>query len=285
MTKKILISGGSSQVAHYLREYIDFDSVGRSASDKYRWDMNDEPPEIPIEKYVAYINLGAMSSPAECELDPNECLSVNYLSLVNFCERFLQRNPRLRIIQAGSCEQIGNLYNKVVAPQDYHEQQPYNMYGISKKNAADYIRYLRGRGFNASNLILYNHDSKYRRGDYFLRKVVDCIVNDKDLVLGDLNKYRDFSHSHDVARAFVCALDKDFFELPVGSGYACHLEEVVRATAEHLGKPNYPYTINKVVRTDPYVYCANISRTMLTLEWEPTYSLQDIIDDLASAHN
>jgi GDPmannose 4,6-dehydratase len=125
----------------------------------------------------------------------------------------LARDLELRVLTVASPEIFGDAG---VSPQtEQSPRRPGSPYGVAKLASHELVRVMReGDGLHASSAITYNHESPRRPERFVTRKITRTAAAIKlgmqdELVLGDLNAKRDWSHASDVVRGLALMLDRD----------------------------------------------------------------------------
>lgn len=126
---------------------------------------------------------------------------------------------------------------------------PINPYGIQKSLELIKCRYLVQQGFKIFHPIMFNHESIYRKENYFTKKALNHILaikaNKKQETLFFYNSgsSRDFSYANSFIEAMLIAMNSRLIGDEVfGSGINLTILEFI----EHsLGYLDIPYTIKK----------------------------------------
>lgn len=108
----------------------------------------------------------------------------------------------------------------------------------------------------------------------------------RPLTFEDGNQRRDFVHVRDVARAFRLALEKPAAagqSINIGSGSSCAIRDVAQLLAGAMDVPHLQPEILNKARSGDIRHCfADIAKARELLGYQPRYSLEDSLAELAS---
>lgn len=126
---------------------------------------------------------------------------------------------------------------------------PINPYGIQKSLELIKCRYLVQQGFRIFHPIMFNHESVYRKENYFTKKALNHLLalkaNQKQETLFFYNSgsSRDFSHANCFIEAMLIAMKTGLIGDEVfGSGINVTILEFIEHSLRYL---DIPYTIKK----------------------------------------
>ena len=211
----------------------------------YHGDMTDSSSLISILNKVKpneIYNLAAQSHVQVSFEIPEYTANSDAIGVLRLLEAVRSANliNKTKIYQASTSE----LYGKVrEIPQN--EKTPFyprSPYGVAKQYAYWIIvNYREAYKFFACNGILFNHESPLRGETFVTRKITIGLSRiklglQKDLVLGNLNAKRDWSHAKDYAEAMwkMMQLKKpDDFVIATGKQYS--VRDFVNISAKNLG--------------------------------------------------
>ena len=181
-----------------------------------------------------------------------------------------------------------------VSPQDEDApRRPQSPYGVAKLAAHELVRVLRDRfGLHASSVITYNHESPRRPERFVTRKVTRGVAaialgREQELVLGDLDARRDWSHAADVVRGLVLAARHDEpGDYVLASGVARTVRELVAAAFAAAG-----VDADGRVRVDESfvrppegtVMVGDASRARAVLGWAPEVPFDALVREMVEA--
>lgn len=314
MTKRALITGLTGQDGSYLAEYLlskgyevhgtirrhsvseNQDSRIAAIQDRvktYYADLLDVPSIIkaihssqPDEIY----NLGAMSHVRISSDIPSFTIQTNGLAVLHLLEAYRMFSPKAKFYQASSSEMFGNSVDEDGTQRLTTPMNPVSPYGCSKLLAYNLVRHYRNAyGLHASNGILFNHESPRRGSNFVTNKVVKTAVEIKkgvkdNLVLGNLDSYRDWGHSKDYVKAMNMILNHDSpDDFIVSTGVTKSVRELCEYVFQKLDLDYRDYVKQdpKFARPEELKYLKGDStRTRTLLGWEPEYTFETMLDEM-----
>ena len=219
--------------------------------------------------------------------------------------RLLSLEKKTRFYQASTSEMFG-LVEGNEPLNELSRFYPRSPYGAAKLYAHWIaVNYREAYGIFASSGILFNHESP-RRGETFVtRKIVSAakrIVSGEQpvLFLGNLDAIRDWGHAKDYVEGMWRILqhsEPDDFVL--ATGQAISVREFAEKVFEKVGKQIFwegtgvnevgkSATGQIVIKIDPRYFrptevpflLGDASKARKLLGWEPTFSIDDLIDDM-----
>jgi GDPmannose 4,6-dehydratase len=145
---------------------------------------------------------------------PQFTAQTNALGVLNVLEAYRRSCPTAKFYQASSSEMFGSSVDADGFQRETTPMTPVSPYGCTKVFGYNIVRnYRNAYKLHASNGILFNHESPRRGSNFVTNKVVKSAVEiylgqRKDLVLGNLDAYRDWGHSKDYVRAMHLILQQ-----------------------------------------------------------------------------
>lgn len=264
-------------------------------------------------------NLGAQSHVAVSFESPEYTADVNGLGTLRLLEgiRFLGMEKTCRFYQASTSELYGLVQE--IPQKETTPFYPRSPYAVSKLYAYWItVNYREAYGLFACNGILFNHESK-RRGETFVtrkitREMTRIVTGLNDCIhLGNLEAMRDWGHARDYVQMQWLMLQQDVpRDFVIATGRQASVRDFLQKTATRLGVeigwsgegvsevgmvvavtgPAAEHvTVGAViVRIDPRYYRPSEVSTLLgdpnlarhQLGWEPTTSLDSMIDEMVS---
>ena len=219
--------------------------------------------------------------------------------------RLLGLEKKTRFYQASTSEMFGLAEGNepLTEKSRFYPRSPY---GAAKLYAHWItVNYREAYGIFASSGILFNHESP-RRGETFVtRKIVNAakkIVSGSQsaLFLGNLDAIRDWGHAKDYVEGMWRILqhtEPDDFVLATGK--AITVREFAEKVFEKVGMPikwegdglnevGKNSSGDEVIKIDPKYFrptevpflLGDASKAKKLLGWEPTFSLDDLIEDM-----
>lgn len=257
-----------------------------------------------LKKYrpEKFFNAAAQSHVATSFKQPELTFQVNTIGVLNILEAIKNESPETKLIQFCTSEMWGNNIDEDKMQRETTRFEPRSPYAVSKLAAFDLIRtYRDAYGLFACSSICHNHTGP-RRGDNFVEKKIinwvsdrnylldvpesgaDAVLHTGTLKLGNINTYRDFTHSKDCVRAIFMMSEmekpKDYV---IASGRATCIKDILSYVFSKYGK-NY----EDFIEIDPQFYrpaevdylCGDSSLIRNELGWEPQYTLEDILTEM-----
>lgn len=255
-------------------------------------------------------NLGAQSHVHVSFETPEYTANADALGTLRILEaiRILGLSKKVKFYQATSSEIFGNTPH---SPQDENTPFfPVSPYATAKVYAYWITKnYRDAYGIFASNGILFNHESP-RRGETFVtRKITRAVARIKyglqsTLYLGNLYAKRDWGHAKDYVKAMWMILN---YEKPddfvVATGHSITVKEFCERAFYYAGisikwkysgidEIGFDEETGKVmVKIDPRYFrpnevhnlCGNPEKAYKLLGWQPTYTLNELIQEMVQA--
>ena len=227
MARRALITGITGQDGFYLAELLlregyqvfgmlrpggepDFERIAplKDRITFFEGELTDQASVVRLVEQAApdeLYNLAGNSFVPDSWRNPEETADVMAVGVVRLLEAIRAVNPAIRFCQAGSSEMFGQVdcepQNETTAVA------PRTPYGIAKALAFWAVaNYRRHYGLFACTAIAYNHESPLRNKRFVTRKITDAVARIKlglqsELVLGNLDAYRDWGFAGDYMRA------------------------------------------------------------------------------------
>jgi GDPmannose 4,6-dehydratase len=200
-------------------------------------------------------------------------------------------DPQPRVWVSTSSEIFGDAGE---SPQtERSPMHPRTPYGVAKLAAHGLVGSMRERfGLFACSGITYNHESPRRPEQFLPRKVARGAAAiklglERELVLGDLDAVRDWSHAADVMRAAWLALQApEPADYVIGSGVGHTVRDLVEVAfaAVKLNWRKHVRVDSALVRAaEPIAMVGDSSRAHSTLGWEPEHSFGQLITEMVEA--
>jgi GDPmannose 4,6-dehydratase len=167
---------------------------------------------------------------------------------------------------------------------------PASPYGCSKLFAYHAARtYRDSYNLFISNGILFNHESPRRGSNFVTTKIVKEAVKIKlglsqELVLGNLDSYRDWGHSHDYVRAMLLILEQDKpNDLVIATGQSHSVRDLCNLVFSMLGLDykNFVRSDQKYFRPKEVpLLRGDATKAQEWLGWAPIYTFSTLIEEM-----
>jgi GDPmannose 4,6-dehydratase len=313
MSKKAFITGIAGQDGSYLAEHLL--EMGYEVHGIIRRNSVPENQQSRLEKVkgniaVSYGDLLDQSS-IEHLLDrfqPDEIYNIaaqshvrisydipqfttqtNALGVLNILEAYRRSCPTAKFYQASSSEMFGSSVDADGYQRESTPMTPVSPYGCTKVFGYNIVRnYRNAYKLHASNGILFNHESPRRGSNFVTNKVVKSAVEiylgqRKDLVLGNLDAYRDWGHSKDYVRAMHLILQQpQAGDWVVATGETRSVRDMCEYVFSKLNM-NYQDFVkqdNKFLRPEELSYLKGDPTRIKALGWAPEYTFESMMDEM-----
>jgi GDPmannose 4,6-dehydratase len=313
--KKAFITGINGQDGSYLAEYLlslgyEVHGIVRrnSVSENQQNRFSDEIREKLKINYGDLLDQGSLERLLN-EIQPDEIYNLaaqshvrvsydipqftaqtNALGVLNMLEAYRRACPNAKFYQASSSEMFGNSIDSDGFQRETTNMSPVSPYGCSKVFGYNIVRnYRTAYNLHACNGILFNHESPRRGSNFVTNKVVKTAVQIKlgisnELVLGNLDSYRDWGHAKDYVKAMHLIINHEFPEDFVVSTMETHsVREMVDYVFKKLDMnyKNYVKQDEKFIRPEELKYLRGDSTKIRNmLKWKPTYNFESMLDEM-----
>ncbi len=312
--KRALITGVGGQDGSYLAEHLlennyevggiirrhsvaeNQDSRIKNVSHKmstFYGDVSDMPSLIRIFKEFnpdEIYNLAAMSHVRISYDVPAYTIQTNGMGVLNLLEVYRTMCPEAKFYQASSSEMFGNSVDEDGIQRLTTPMKPVSPYGCAKLLGFNLVRHYRhAYGLHACNGILFNHESPRRGTNFVTNKVVKGAVDIKkgtqeNLVLGNLDSYRDWGHSKDYVKAInKIASHHIADDWIVATGETRSVRNLCEIVFEKLDMNYEDYVVQdpKFMRPEELKYLkGDSSKVREILKWKPDYTFGTMIDEM-----
>ena len=315
-TRTALITGVSGQDGSYLAEhllesgYIVHGLVRRNSVPEHQESRIDHLSNSIVSHYADMTDVNGIGRLIE-QVQPDEIYNLaaqshvrisfeipyftglaNALGPVAILEILRDRYPHIKYYQASSSEMFGDSVDEDLFQRETTPMHPVSPYGCAKLYGFHITRnYRKSYGLFASNGILFNHESPRRGSNFVTSKIIKTAVQikmgtTKELVLGNLDSYRDWGHSKDYVRAMQMILSHtapdDFV---VATGETRSVRDLLKIVFSNLDL-NYLDFVRqdeRFLRPEELPYLrGDASKIRQVLGWEPKIAFDDMIDEMIS---
>ena len=240
---------------------------------------------LPDEIYY----LAGQSSVGLSFTNPIETYESNNLSLfyiLDYCRKY---KKKIKVYNSVSSECFGN--NKKIFCNEKTPFNPISPYGRAKSFSFWLMKYYRDNfKINASNGILFNHESPLRKKEFVTGKIISYIYNykkneKKKLILGDTNISRDWGWANDYVKAiYLINSNKKNDDYVIGSGKHNTLKKFVKIifTEKKLPLTMIRQTKKFKRKNEIKKICADVKKIKNELNWKTNYNLEDIAQKLVN---
>lgn len=200
-------------------------------------------------------------------------------------------DPEMRVFVATSSEVFGDAGESPQAERS--PMRPRSPYGVAKLAAHGLVGALREHfEMYVVSGITYNHESPRRPAHFLPRKVTRGVAAislglEDELVLGDLDAVRDWSHAADIVRGAWLSLQADApSDYIFASGVGRIVGDLVTAAFAAAGtSPEGRIRVDPafVRPPEPWAPVGDPSHARTTLGWEPEISFEQLIAEMVAA--
>lgn len=235
-------------------------------------------------------HLAAQSYPSESWDAPIATMRANVEGTINVLEAARQFAPQARIHIAGTSAQYGWVAPEETPIPETRAFRPASPYGVSKVAAElSGLQYHDSYGMHVIVTRSFNHVGP-RQGDRcsiqtFCRQMalIEAGKQPPQLMVGNLEPRRDFTHTSDVSRALWLLLDRgkpgEVYNLC--SGKATRIGDIVDMV---IAKGRVPATVQvdpaRLRPVDEPVLMGDNSKLREATGWEPQVSVEQIVEEL-----
>jgi GDPmannose 4,6-dehydratase len=223
--------------------------------------------------------------------DPTETVAAIATATATLLAAAREVDPAMRVWVSTSSEVFGDAGE---SPQtERSPMRPRTPYGAAKLAAHGLVGAMRERfGLFACSGLTYNHESPRRPEQFLTRKVTRGAAAiklglERELVLGDLDAVRDWSHAADVVRAAWLALqapEGDDYVIASGVGRTVRDFVATAFAALDLDWEGHVRIDPAFVRAaEPVALVGDPSRARERLGWTPERSFEDLVAEMVAA--
>jgi GDPmannose 4,6-dehydratase len=220
---------------------------------------------------------------------PQFTTQTNALGVLNVLEAYRRSCPTAKFYQASSSEMFGSSVDTDGYQRETTPMNPVSPYGCTKVFGYNIVRnYRNAYKLHASNGILFNHESPRRGSNFVTNKVVKTAVEiylgqRKDLVLGNLDAYRDWGHSKDYVKAMHLILQQpQAGDWVVATGETRSVRDMCEYVFSKLDMNYKDYVKQdpKFLRPEELPYLKGDSTRIRALGWTPEYTFESMMDEM-----
>lgn len=301
-----IVTGITGQDGHYLADLLLKEGIGVHGTVRVGTRSADIVPGIvthethltnrdsvaavvdAVEPDLVF-HLAGMSSVAASWDDPVHTTEVNSLAtaaVLDACLRTQDRGGKpITVVNASSGEIFAGASDSQLS--ETTPLRPLSPYGASKAFGHNLCQVYRSRGLEASNAILFNHESPRRPTSFVTRKItaaVAAIATGKQdrLTLGDLSVQRDWGWAPDYVEAmYRIAVHGKGDDFVVATGVAHSILDFVAAAFGAAGIDEWQELVvsdQSLIRpADRPAMVGDSTKARDILGWKPSKAFQEIV--------
>ena len=223
---------------------------------------------------------------------PQFTAQTNAIGVLNVLEAYRRSCPTAKFYQASSSEMFGSSVDDDGYQRESTPMTPVSPYGCTKVFGYNIVRnYRNAYKLHASNGILFNHESPRRGSNFVTNKVVKSAVEiylgqRKDLVLGNLDAYRDWGHSKDYVRAMHLILQQpQAGDWVVATGETRSVRDMCKYVFNKLNMDYKEFVKqdDKFLRPEELSYLKGDPSRIKALGWTPEYTFESMMDEMINS--
>jgi len=238
--------------------------------------------QLPDERYDAVFHLAAQSSGEISFDDPMYDLKTNCLSTLMLLDWCLKHHIQ-RFIYTSSMSIYGE--QDVQPVKENSNPNPKSFYGVGKLASESYVNIYSGMGINTTSLRLFNVYGPGQNMENLRQGMVSIFMayilkNERILVKGSPDRYRDFIYIDDVIDAYMGCLDNPASfgkTYNIASGIRTNIRELLYEELKALDYDPQEYSIEYSGSTpgDTFGIFADITAIWKEIGWIPKISLSE----------
>ena len=239
-------------------------------------DILSEKLKDHISQGDKVLHLAAVPRFGEAERNPQRAVRVNVEGTLNVVQACIEKKAE-RVVYSST----GSVYsrNATVPIREDAPREPSNIYGLTKKQAEDWIIMYGGR----LPYVILRYGYVYGKGkDWgavgaFLKRLKE---GKRPIVFGG-KQTNDFIYVKDVVQANLLALESHLLNqiYNIGSGRATSIKDVCELCIKAVGS-NLTMEIKPARAFDFPVFVYDISKAQTLLGFEPKWNIMDGIEDI-----
>jgi GDPmannose 4,6-dehydratase len=221
---------------------------------------------------------------------PDFTAETNALGPLRILEILRELKSGTKFYQASSSEMFGKSVDIDDFQRENTPMRPVSPYGCAKLFGFNITKnYRSAYNLFASNGILFNHESPRRGSNFVTSKVIKTAIEIKlglkeNLVLGNMDSFRDWGHSKDYVKAMHLILQhRAPDDWVVSTGETRSVRDLVSLVFEQLNLNYHDYVIqdDKFMRPEELPFLRGDSTKIRTsLGWSPLISFESMVTEM-----
>lgn len=176
------------------------------------------------------LHLGS-KNPSFSENNYNKFFKYNLISTKNLFFSTFEANKNAKFIFCNSSQIFKKKYGIVNEKSKFSINSDYTSFRINAHH--EMLKYKIKNNIKYTNVILFNHDSKYRNKKFILPRIMIAIKNKKNNVIQEMinkNISADFSHAEDICNGMVKIIfsSKNYDNIILSSRRATKLNNILK---------------------------------------------------------
>ena len=292
MKKKVLITGGAGFIGSSVKSSLiksDYEilTVGRSAKEDFKIDLQDEKLKKIINDFLPDVdchfasgsNIQRASENKEKEFKDTVTSTLNLINC-------LKEKP-VKIIYLSSQSVYG--LPEYLPVTESHPTKPITVYGKNKLKAEELIiqSKLDYVIFRVSSV--FGSEQDYSKSGVIANFINKIKNNQSPRVFNTFNLFCDLMYVNDVTSAIVKAIDKENITKEIfnlGLGKATTLKELLDILYKYFPNAPKPELVKNSLYMDKVEKCLylDIKKIQTRLQWSLKYSVEDGLKEILQSH-
>ena len=214
------------------------------------------------------LHLGS-KNPSYSENNFNKFFKNNFICTKNLFFSTFENNKNAKFIFCNSSQIFKKKYGLVNEKSKFSISSDYTRFRINAHN--EMLKYKMMNNIKYTNVILFNHDSKYRNKKFILPRIMLDIKNKRNNFIQQIinhNISADFSHAEDICDGLrrIIVSNKNFDNIILSSGTATKLNDILKYI---LKKNNITHNFNFKTKRDTKCLIGNNKLAITQINWKP----------------
>lgn len=223
---RVFVTGANGFVGTYMMDLLRENNIDAFGSSRDHVDddriitldiLNIDQINKTIKEYqpTHIVHLAGQSNVKHAWKEPQNTILTNTIGTVNLLDAVRDYSPYTTILNIGSSEEYGNLYNKLQYVHESDQANPRNPYGVSKLSSCYLIQqYVEAYQVQAIHVRPFNHIGPKQAEGFvtqdFAKQIVDIEKGkiSSHIKVGNLSSVRDFTDVRDIVAAYYALLLK-----------------------------------------------------------------------------
>jgi len=241
------------------------------------------------------LHLASFSSVAFSWKAPVASFTNNTNIFLNLLEKVRVMNLNCRILSIGSSEEYGNVKKEDIPLDEEQVVNPISPYAVARVSQEMLSKvYVDGYGMDIIMTRSFNHIGPGQKDIFVISSFAKQLLEIKkcnkapEITTGDLSIIRDFLDVRDVVKAYYSLFRKgrrgEIYNVCSGNGST--IEQVIRKLSQILGIDVTSKVAPSLIRpNDNKIIIGNNKKIKTEIGWEPTYNLEQSLEDMLKYWN
>ena len=294
---KILVTGAEGFVGGYIRNELlshGHEVICGSFDERDGYIQLDILDQKQIEELLnkyrpdAIINMAGQADVGLSWRIPQKTIQLNTIGPVNILEAVRKIDPAIKVVFAGSSDEYGFLGKNGTNVTEDFELKPITPYAISKVMQEKMaLIYHKNFCMNVCMARCFTLSGPGQAKGFVITDFASGVAEienglKKELLVGNLESARDFTHVKDAAKAYRLIAEKGHSGeiYNICNGVTSSLKEVLeKLTGMSDAQITVKQDPSRMRPSDTPVICGNHDKLTAHTGWRPEYSIDDILFD------